>query len=59
MSIYDYTVKARKGATLNMADMKGKVMLIAAHAKALDLTLVTNNTREFNRVEGLKIENWV
>ena len=34
-------------------------MLIAAHAKALDLTLVTNNTREFNRVEGLKIENWV
>jgi len=25
----------------------------------LDLTLVTNNTREFNRVEGLKIENWV
>ena len=34
-------------------------MLIAAHAKALDLTLVTNKTREFNRVEGLKIENWV
>ena len=34
-------------------------MLIAAHARALDLTLVTNNTREFNRVEGLKIENWV
>ena len=34
-------------------------MLIAAHAKALGLTLVTNNTREFNSVEGLKIENWV
>ena len=34
-------------------------MLIAAHAKALDLIIVTNNTREFNRVEGLKIENWV
>ena len=33
--------------------------LIASHAKALDLTLVTNNTREFMRVEGLKLEDWV
>lgn len=32
--------------------------LIASHAKALDLTLVTNNTREFIRVEGLKVEDW-
>jgi tRNA(fMet)-specific endonuclease VapC len=31
---------------------------IAAHAKTLDLTLVTNNVREFRRVRGLKIENW-
>lgn len=31
---------------------------IAAHAKASGLTLVTNNEREFRRVEGLKIENW-
>ena len=34
-------------------------LLIAAHACALGLTLITNNTREFERVEGLKIENWV
>ncbi len=34
-------------------------LLIASHAKALGLTLVTNNTREFNRIEGLRIENWV
>lgn len=34
-------------------------MLIAAHAVSLDLTLVTNNTREFARVPGLKLENWV
>jgi len=34
-------------------------MLIAAHAKSLGLTLVTNNTREFGRVEGLQIEDWV
>ncbi len=32
--------------------------LIAAHAKALSLTLVTNNIREFGRVEGLVLENW-
>lgn len=31
---------------------------IAAHAKALNITLVTNNTREFQRVEGLHIEDW-
>jgi len=34
-------------------------MLIAAHAKALSLTLVTNNVKEFNRVDGLKVENWI
>jgi len=33
-------------------------LLIAAHARFLDLTLVTNNTREFSRVQGLKVENW-
>lgn len=33
--------------------------LIAAHALALDLTLVTNNLGEFERVPGLRTENWV
>jgi tRNA(fMet)-specific endonuclease VapC len=32
--------------------------LIAAHAFCLDLTLVTYNTREFERVPGLEVENW-
>lgn len=32
---------------------------IAAHAKAADLTLVTNNLKEFERVEGLRLENWI
>jgi tRNA(fMet)-specific endonuclease VapC len=32
---------------------------IAAHALALDLTLVTANTGEFSRIEGLRIENWL
>jgi tRNA(fMet)-specific endonuclease VapC len=33
-------------------------LLIASHALGDDLTLVTNNTREFERVQGLKLENW-
>ena len=32
--------------------------LIAAHAIALSLTLLTNNVREFQRISGLNIENW-
>lgn len=32
---------------------------IASHAKAAELTLVTNNEREFRRIPGLKIQNWV
>jgi tRNA(fMet)-specific endonuclease VapC len=33
-------------------------LFIAAHARGLGLTLVTNNTREFSRVPRLTIENW-
>ncbi len=34
-------------------------LLIAAHARALGLTLVTDNLREFSRVPGLAVENWL
>ena len=34
-------------------------MLIASHALFLDTVLVTNNTREFDRIPDLKIENWL
>ena len=34
-------------------------MLIAAHALTLGAVLVTNNQREFARIRGLHIENWV
>lgn len=37
----------------------GNDLWIAAHARALGLTLVTNNTREFGRVAGLQYENWL
>lgn len=33
--------------------------LIAAHAVALELTLVTNNVKHFTRVAGLNVENWM
>ena len=36
----------------------GPDTLIAAHAKSLKLTLVTNNTRDFGRVSGLAFEDW-
>ena len=44
----------KKGQLIGANDM-----LIAAHAKSLSLTLITNNTREFSRVEGLMLEDWV
>ena len=36
----------------------GNDLLIAAHARCLGLTLVSNISREFGRVSGLKLENW-
>jgi tRNA(fMet)-specific endonuclease VapC len=43
----------RRGTLIGANDL-----LIAAHARALGLTLVTNNTAEFARVRKLKLENW-
>jgi tRNA(fMet)-specific endonuclease VapC len=34
-------------------------MLIAAHARSMGATLVTNNLREFERISGLAVQNWV
>jgi tRNA(fMet)-specific endonuclease VapC len=34
-------------------------LLIAAHALALGYTLVTDNVREFSRIKGLAVENWL
>jgi tRNA(fMet)-specific endonuclease VapC len=36
----------------------GNDLFIAAHARSLALTLITNNTREFKRVRGLSLDNW-
>lgn len=56
-------------AALHYAQIRGAIKLsgtmigandlfIAAHARSLGLTVVTNNTREFGRVPGLTTENW-
>ena len=37
----------------------GNDMLIAAHAVSLGHTIVTDNEREFSRVDGLPVENWL
>ena len=44
----------RKGLQIGPMDT-----LIAAHALSKGLTLITNNTREFVRVDGLAVEDWV
>ena len=43
----------KQGAPIGIMDT-----LIAAHAISEGLTVITNNTREFNRVSGLTIEDW-
>lgn len=44
----------RKGTQIGVNDLH-----IAGHARSEGLTLVTKNMKEFERVEGLRIENWV
>ena len=49
-------IRAALKASRNMIGAND--LFIAAHARSLGLTLVTNNTREFARIEGLKLDNW-
>ena len=66
LNILDYDEKASisYGHVRSTLQAKGTVlgsldMLIAAHAKSLNITLITNNTKEFIRVDALKLENWI
>jgi tRNA(fMet)-specific endonuclease VapC len=61
---FDKDAAIAYGDIRSSLEMKGLViggndLFIAAHALSLNMTLVTNNEREFSRVDGLKIENWV
>jgi tRNA(fMet)-specific endonuclease VapC len=66
LTVLDYANKAaahygdiravleRKGRPIGVNDLH-----IAGHARSEGLTLVTNNLKEFERVEALRLENWV
>lgn len=61
---YDYVASIEYGKIRASLEKKGQVignmdMQIAGHALALDITLVTNNTKEFARIDGLSLDNWV
>ncbi|OQX76473.1 MAG: VapC toxin family PIN domain ribonuclease [Bacteroidetes bacterium 4484_276] len=60
---FDYNATIEYGIIRAELEKKGTPIgsldtLIGAHAKSLDLTLVTNNEKEFVRILGLRIENW-
>jgi tRNA(fMet)-specific endonuclease VapC len=63
--IYDFDKSAaREYAKIRFElEKKGQIigaydLQIAAHAKSLNAVLVTNNEKEFCRVDGLRVENW-
>ena len=60
---FDKQAAVAYGNVRSSLEKRGEVigpydLLIAAHALSLDRTLVTNNEKEFKRVEGLKVDNW-
>jgi tRNA(fMet)-specific endonuclease VapC len=66
LSVFPYDTQATTeyGIIRSELERRGQVigsldMLIAAHAKSLSLTLVSNNISEFLRVDGLTLEDWV
>ena len=61
---FDAAAGIRYGEIRQALTERGRVigandLLIAAHARSVDATLVTNNEREFGRVPGLRMENWL
>lgn len=55
----DHYAAARVHLEVQGTPIGGNDLLIAAHALALELTVVTDNDREFSRVPGLAVENWI
>lgn len=65
LTVLDFDVAAAEAYGKLRADLEQRGtpigpmdMLVAGHAMSQGLTLVTNNTREFSRVSGLRLENW-
>jgi tRNA(fMet)-specific endonuclease VapC len=64
VSDYDASAAVFYGELRTDLEKRGKPigpmdMMIAAHALSLEANLVTHNTREFARVKGLRLEDWV
>lgn len=64
--ILEYDIKASVAYGKIRADLEkrgqiigGLDMMIAAHALSCNMILVTNNTKEFQRVKELRLDNWV
>jgi len=60
---FDAAAASNYGDVRSDLEKRGKPIgaldtMIGAHALALGVTLVTNNTREFSRIRGLDLENW-
>ena len=61
---FDQMAAAEYGRIRSVLESKGKPigpmdLLLAAQARSHNLALVTNNEKEFRRIDGLRIENWV
>ncbi len=61
---YDENASICYGEIRSLLEKQGNVigpldMLIAAHALSENLTLITNNEKEFKRIKSLKVENWI
>lgn len=65
-TVMDWTCEAAEHYAGIRADLKRKGqligsndLLIGAHARSLGAVVVTNNVKDFGRVKGLEVENWM
>lgn len=57
--VEEYYAQIRTDLENKGTPIGGNDLLIGVHALSLNLTVVTNNVREFSRIPNLKVENWL